>query len=267
MESLANVQPRREAMMEASCPRCENYKGPGRSPWPICGQCLLTDLSKFRPSAKALREEQESQSKAEKDKPLREYPILFKGPMVRSILRGTKTATRRLVKLDESGRALRGKKCWHLDDPEAHLASPYGQPGDQLWVKETWCCVRAYPFSDFKRSSMDDIAYRASQDAESENIRRSHRFIWSPSLLMPRVYARLFLEIESTRPERLQAITDEDAIREGAMDWWNETCPAGCDDHPTPREAFRLLWIKINGEESWKANPWVWVICFRSTNQ
>lgn len=197
-----------------------------------------------------------------------EYPILFKGPMVRSILRDTKRQTRRLVKLDESGRALRGKKRWHLDDPEASLASPYGQPGDQLWVKETWRCVRAYPFSDFKRSSMDDIAYRASQDDESEMIRRSYRFKWSPSLLMPRVYARLFLEIESTRPERLQDITDEDAILEGAMDWLNEipTLPQwekrGTSYKWTPREAFRFLWTSINGIDSWDANPWVWRIGF-----
>lgn len=190
---------------------------------------------------------------------MREHPILFKGAMVRSILRDTKTMTRRLIKLDGSGRALRGGRCWHLGDPEAYLASPYGQPGDRLWIKETWCCVHGFGGSE--RTPQDALVFRADDGDDAKEITRLRG--WSSSLLMPRVYSRTLLEITSTRPERLQAITDEDAIREGAMDWWDEIRAPVENPGLTPREAFRLLWTNINGIDSWEANPWVWVVEFR----
>lgn len=190
---------------------------------------------------------------------MRDHPILFKGPMVRSIMRGTKLATRRPIKLDQSRRAIRGGRCWHLDDPEAHLASPYGQPGDRLWVKETWCCVHGYGGSE--RTAQDALVFRADDGEDAREITKMRG--WSPSLLMPRVYSRLLLEVTATRPERLQAITDGDAIREGAMDWWDEIRAPVENPGLTPREAFRLLWTNINGIDSWDSNPWVWVVEFR----
>lgn len=196
--------------------------------------------------------------------------------MVRGILSGQKTMTRRLVKLDESGRAKRGWKCWHLDDPEVHLACPYGQPGDRLWVKETWCCVHGFGGSG--RTPEDCIVYRADDGEDAKEITKMRG--WSPSLLMPRVYARIILEITAIRIERLHEITDEDAIHEGIEPAHPGTPSTWCKDYeakPTPAalqdpyyglaadpvESFASLWRSINGRDSWDANPWVWVVEFR----
>lgn len=192
---------------------------------------------------------------------MREHPLLFRGAMVRGILRGQKTMTRRLVKLDQSGRAKRGGKCWHLGDPEVHRACPYGQPGDRLWVKETHC------------ATAEGVAYRASpfHDTDAEQCRKAYGLKWTPSLLMPRIYSRILLEITAIRVERLQAISREDAISEGIepapwdhrwfLDYLDKRDPPGYVS--VPQDSFRSLWQSINGIDSWDANPLVWVVEFR----
>lgn len=157
-----------------------------------------------------------------------ERPILFSAPMVRALLAGTKTQTRRVATPRRSIEPMTDE-C------------PYGQPGDRLWVRETWSAHSAGGFM-----------YAASWDA--------HALIghpkWRPSIHMPRAASRITLEVTGVRVERLQEITRGDAMAEG--------CPfpnmaAGHD----PREWYAKLWNDINGPGSWDANPWVWAITFR----
>lgn len=207
---------------------------------------------------------------------MREHGILFKGEMVRGLLSGQKTMTRRLVKLDHSGRAKRGGKCWHLGDPEVYLACPYGQPGDRLWVKETFCCVHGFGGSE--RTAQDALVFRADDGEDAREITKLR--CWTSSLLMPRIYSRILLEITATRVERLQSITEEDAIAEGielahpgtTSTWWKDyeakPTPDALQDPyhglaADPVESFASLWRSLNGRDSWNANPWVWVVEFR----
>lgn len=180
---------------------------------------------------------------------MKERPILFNGDMVRAILEGRKTQTRRLIKVTDSGRvkAIGSVMNWHLQDANAVLACPLGLPGDRLWVRETWawngclCC---------------DVHYRASDpDCDTGD----PYFTWRPSIHMPRWASRISLEITNVRVERLNEITRGDAMEEG--------CPfPNMADGPDPREWFSDLWESINGAGSWDANPWVWVIEFCKIN-
>jgi len=130
-----------------------------------------------------------------------ERPILFSGPMIRAILAGRKTQTRRVAKLTGAGRVKEAgsHRNWHLADPDAVKACPYGTPGDRLWVRETFCdtgCQRA--------------VYRADTAVENWKYR-----IWRPSIYMPRWASRITLEITDVRLERLQDISEADAAAEG----------------------------------------------------
>lgn len=200
---------------------------------------------------------------------MKERPILFSGPMVRAILEGRKTQTRRVVKarnicaeclqsdnapnnytdlVDADGRAnvagaifgttpyLKTGFCKHNDVCGERIRCPYGKPGDRLWVRETW-----QPYGDL-------YAYRATPPFEDNGN-------WKPSIHMPRAVSRLTLEITNVRVERLQDISVEDAIAEGVV--------AG--NSPTPSdEKFAEIWDKINGKKHpWASNPWVWVVEFR----
>ncbi len=208
---------------------------------------------------------------------MKERPILFSAPMVRAILDGSKTQTRRVVK----GAALE----WLADgmftpefvaDPGNHLC-PHGLPGDRLWVRETFVlesCVehdQLPPFSDgrpIKRRPDEDFEgiaplwiqphYRATdpvpelayEDVEEPTCR------WKPSIFMPRWASRIALEVTGVRIERLNDISDEDAAAEG----W----PGFTDDNSMDSMAwYSTLWESINGADSWVANPWVWVIEFK----
>lgn len=219
-----------------------------------------------------------------------ERPILFSGPMVRAILDGQKTQTRRVVKLtgpdviEERDDGSPWPYCvtWaHGDDGSPWYACPYGQPGDRLWVRETWGLHGRGDYTWWCRDSIkgrtaDDLlcsyelAYAADATSEYDH--------WRPSIHMPRWASRLTLEVTSVRVERLQEITEEDARAEGVD--WSRPEPYGerwdDDDREDPREVgyppagasfardnFRRLWSSINGPESWEANPWVWVVGFR----
>jgi len=208
-----------------------------------------------------------------------DHPILFNGPMVRAILEGRKTKTRRIVKLNASGRAWKGKKNWHCDDPDALLACPY-QPGDRLWVRETWCMRTGGMLPHMDRACIP--RYRADGELKPE-----WGFMkWHPSIHMPRRASRITLEVTGVRIERLQDISDEDAkaeglttvTKDGQLYKWGipdrDGLPGSCDDgwpwthwDTDPREAFRSLWNGINLDTNgWDANPYVWVIDFMVIN-
>ncbi len=178
------------------------------------------------------------------------------GPMVRAILDDLKTQTRRIVKLSYAGRvkAVGSHKNWHLNNPNCVKACPFGGVGDLLWVRETF-----YPSPN---DSPTFCGYYRATDPD-------RKVKWHPSIHMPRAASRLTLEITGVRVERLNDISEADAIAEGAptptgrrgaypAPW--ATAKAGPTDY---RESYRALWKLIHGPGSWALNPWVWVISFR----
>lgn len=204
----------------------------------------------------------------------KERPILFSGAMVRAILDGRKTQTRRAMKPqpadDVAPHAFPNDEvlCWISSLPHAHGSrtahfSPYGQPGDRLWVRESFTDLlgtgiehRPYPAGPKQR-----YAYTADTIAgsASDEVRKDFGIKWRPSIHMPRSACRLVLEIVNVRVERLQAISEADAMAEGA-----EPILVPPDGGSCPHvEGFRDLWTSINGASSWEANRFVWVIEFK----
>jgi len=209
---------------------------------------------------------------------MKERPILFSAPMVRALLDGSKTQTRRVVKgeftHDPAGAQdakwyFRGPKraCWDSYETLAELVAahcPYGQPGDRLWVRETW--------------ALDDednaLMYRAdlglggdADDWERNRLDGAPRFRWKPSIHMPRTASRITLEITGVRVERLQKISRGDAMAEGIVMLGDDDgfgLPDGSHFHNTdPRISYWSLWEAINGAGSVETNPWVWVVEFK----
>lgn len=187
-----------------------------------------------------------------------ERPILFSTEMVQSLLRGSKTQTRRVIKpqpdhrhcrldfedglLKESSRV---SGCWSVG---RKTKCPYGQPGDILWVRET--CVRTVE---------DGYLYKADYK-DTEPIFEK----WRPSIHMPRVAARIFLRVKDVRVERLTAITGKDVLAEG-VDNGKSNPTMGERWENMQRMAFQELWDSINGKWpgcAWKDSPWVWVVSF-----
>lgn len=203
---------------------------------------------------------------------MRERPILFSAPMVRAILEGRKTQTRRVVKpqpdwvLNGSPYRFNAKESRRNQDRQYdEILDPYGYRGDRLWVRETWCEESA------ATGCPDDggTLYRATDtgwDEEGTGLR------WRPSIFMPRSRSRITLEVMAVRVERLCEISAGDAAAEGVEGndkYWPVCKPQWLDyltneySHSLPRSSFRSLWESINGAESWEANPWVWVVEFR----
>lgn len=252
------------------------------------------------------------------------------GEMVRAVLSGRKTQTRRLVQSRRAPISFLGGRgeehdlsCWGwaFDGPDHHgymvlerglnerfgngrisIPCPYGEPGDRLWIRETW--YDDFGGADLPRSCdvdgmPDGILYRADHDCRNfeagcpcnpdGNGKRSE---WRPSIHMPRWASRLTLEVTGIRVERLQDISEEDAKAEGVMPWSQadvkrvacpcgpdgpeadpdphvDGCAWGVDDEIDPdiephRAAFALLWNRINGKRApWASNPWIWVVSFR----
>lgn len=216
-------------------------------------------------------------------------PILFSGPMVRALLAGTKTQTRRIVKPGPpdglgmyahlGGWRYEGV-VYEGDDVET---CQHGISGDKLWVRETWS----------QPTSLDPspVFYRADYPAcvpdRFENVPQSEDEVrWRPSIHMPRWASRIELEITDVRAQRLQDITEEDAIAEGverwqcgndvrdvlrqpASGWWTnyaltpQQALAGAPPLLSARASFRTLWEWIHGEGSWNVNPWLWPITFK----
>lgn len=214
---------------------------------------------------------------------MRERPILFSGPMVRAILDGRKTQTRRVVKPQPQFDSFQGEygqveRFWFKDtpwDPEDIAdCCPYGQPGDRLWVRETWCEA----WDDKKDCLSDPPRYHFRADGyEVVHVDDFERSPWRPSIHMPRRACRLLLEVTDVRIERLQAIIYEDALAEGVMNGAaicesvepgkrniaGETAAETARRLRWPQRHFEILWDSINGAGAWDANPWVWAISFK----
>ncbi len=187
---------------------------------------------------------------------MKERPILFSAPMVRAILAGTKTQTRRVVGgLHPDCHSVRPFGIdFKFYDPFGRLTQatrcPYGQPGDRLWVREAWAVPHRY--DHLGPSNIPVLGVRTHYAATEE--RGGLR--WRPSIHMCRWASRITLEVTGVRVERLQDISEADAAAEGIPH--SEVSPPDMDTF-----AFRHLWESINGPGSWDANPWVWVVEFK----
>lgn len=213
---------------------------------------------------------------------MKERPILFNADMVRAILSGRKTQTRRVVK---------PQPIWVYDcsvpvlttdaEPKGEIKCPYGVPSDRLWVRETWSHTGQgiWAVGDVRYTNDGHFVYRADGEIKGG---------WFPSLHMPRWASRITLEIVSVRVERLQDIGEEDAEKEGIRSAYVNAAPplhseiryiapgvrmtdvhGEVDDdapaHRTAKNAFSCLWDSIYAKRGfgWDANPYVWVIEFR----
>lgn len=192
---------------------------------------------------------------------MKERPILFSAPMVRAILEGRKTQTRRIIKKPEWYGCPTGD-CPHItqhqcdeamNDQSVLSECPFGVPGDRLWVRETWGYENEFysPFDD----ESGRIIYRADDDCPLGcNGER-----WRPSIHMPREACRIVLEVVKVRVERLQEITLRDCAAEGAAPTHE------ADGVFDSTETFRKLWNGVY--RNWDANPWVWVLEFKRVIQ
>jgi len=233
---------------------------------------------------------------------MKERPILFSAPMVRAILEGRKTQTRRVVKCDYEivdlatlerwARGLASNACFGRTITEEDIAqkadqlkgrlhpvvtsggnmvglfSPYGQPGDRLWVRETHMLgldpdiqvgAVAYKADGYVRGGLGDFELQK----------------WRPSIHMPRWASRILLEITAVRVERLQDISEADALSEGiesltgdkTIYHWDFPKPRpkhAVSGYKSAQSAYKELWAEINGRESLDDNPFVWVVEFNS---
>ncbi|MFV5212728.1 hypothetical protein ACLIIZ_03235 [Azonexus caeni] len=203
---------------------------------------------------------------------MKERPILFSALMVRAILGGRKTQTRRVVK--PIPQMVTNKSIVTWDGDAAYLmrlfdqvgrSCPYGHPGDRLWVREA---THRRPMLNLLTGEplapeYDGGAYTA--DGEDVQDSAGFDFVWwysrksCPSIHMPRWASRILLEITAVRVERLHDISEADAMKEGA-----EPVLVPPDGGSCPHaEGFRELWESINGAGSWGADPWVWVVEFK----
>lgn len=213
---------------------------------------------------------------------MRERPILFQGAMVRAILSGAKTQTRRMLSRQPPANTI----ClgpWHHPDPRDHwyawtrddgpdpqdffnggkidpwepLPCPYGMKGDRLYVRETLKPWTQDP--ELFAYAADDT--RGQGDGMNYPVKPGRPYV--PSIHLARCWSRILLEVTEVRVERLQSISEQDSVAEGIS-------PSDfIDGDPTrpvsgtPRDQYRELWDSINGEGSWDANPWVWAVSFR----
>jgi hypothetical protein len=232
----------------------------------------------------------------------RERPILFSAPMVRAILVGTKTVTRRICKLpadttdvaiDPGGsifgpgpyiKARREPSAENDATMHPRIYCPYGYPGDRLWVRETWCLAHPDCAEDFKAAEGRPrgpenyntgepwFAYYAATDPDVVRSDDHMRSPWRPSIHMPRWASRITLEVVSVRVERLHDITEEDAKAEGVEPFLERFDRIGRDQRidgdlvteKPYRTSFVCLWDEINGDRAlFASNPWVWRVEFK----
>ena len=236
---------------------------------------------------------------------MKERGMIFNGEMVRALLDGRKTQTRRIVKGTDG--AVKFCKEWNINGEEffvglgekdhtgmnpvlGAISCPLGAVGDRIYVRETWailgnedgCCIdweeklcKAYERSAARiyRASCEQKQgnyglWSIPDDADWKPHTKDHQYegAWRPSIHMPRWASRILLEITDVRVERLNAISEEDAQAEGMeLTGWRPTYsdPDSGGEVMTPYDNFAELWSSIYGDESWKANGWVWVISFK----
>lgn len=228
---------------------------------------------------------------------MKEFPILFSAPMVRAILAGDKTQTRRVVKPQFAPDAVPAEMCaetaegwqttghsglWWCDaagNADDAIRCPYGIPGDRLWVRETFYAFGRWETRFSAKKGRDEwhfidmtvecgkaYAYAADgapHDFKKGNQRSSITPAWwkRPAIHMPRAASRITPEIIGVRVEHLQDISEADARAEGTAG--GHGAIPGYQYNATPGEHYRWLWNSINGSVSWDANPWVWVVEFK----
>jgi hypothetical protein len=220
----------------------------------------------------------------------RERPIIFSAPMVRALLAGGKTQTRRVLKPDALSaiQSVAGQDDWRVvktvdigqgwidgrfqvwsgAQPErrAVLRCTYGRPGDRLWVKETW---REAPGDAAGESAViyraDDGLSSAARSVTAGTLDAPTAVRWRSALFMRRRASRILLDVTSVRIERLQEIGVNDALAEGmlALEADLERIADIAAPPPDPIARYRELFDLLNETGSWEANPWVWVVGFR----
>lgn len=207
---------------------------------------------------------------------MKERPILFSGPMVRAILDGRKTVTRRIVGLDTlkpsetpgydwtfrgqapvrtiAGQRRHAGGCWQdLKAAKLMALCPHGAPGDRLWVRETWASPHTFD-SAAPREIPRGATVHYAATADLGGPAGLGGLLGRPSIFMPRWASRITLDVTAVHVERLQAITEADAIAEG--------CEVD-GDHAHARDNFVALWDGLNADLApWASNPWVWVVSF-----
>ncbi|MDM4221801.1 hypothetical protein QTP17_23925 [Klebsiella pasteurii] len=220
---------------------------------------------------------------------IKEKGLIFNSEMVRALLDGRKTMTRRPIKwrqtrATEIAEREDGSK-WPWSEDAENVCDywhpcPFGAVGDRIWVRETWailgnedgCCIdweeklckadersaaRIYRASCEQRPGNYGL-WSIPDDADWKPHTKDYQYegAWRPSIHMPRWASRILLEITNVRVERLKSISDSDAIREGCS-------TANMKSGDCVADVFARLWSSIYGAESWNANPWVWVISFK----
>lgn len=235
---------------------------------------------------------------------MKERPILFSGPMVRAILEGRKTQTRRILTKSTSVcgsmpwaelqlvgasvvRRAGGNARLSVPGPMQtfHRVWPRIEAGDRLWVRETWQAIHVDV--DWESGIADDLAYArdipkndasgwwgvvyAATDPAAAECREDRGFPWRPSIFMPKWACRIWLHVESVRVERLRDIRTADIVAEGvevpAVDYTVPEHPDRLDAERAEhaRRTFAGLWDTINAKRApWESNPWVWVVEFKT---
>ena len=194
-----------------------------------------------------------------------ERPIIFSGPMVRAILAGRKTQTRRIFTpqpVDNGGditiKGHRGPADYLMRDIAPRFWARFAV-GDVLWVKETWTHVGVgvWSIANARMAGRGGVRYKADRVIEVAGY-------W-PSIHMPREFSRLSLKVTRVEVERLQEISEEDAVAEGCPGCMGSNPEFPDEWDPLPVEEYRDLWERIHGPGSWDANPWVVAISFEPT--
>lgn len=195
------------------------------------------------------------------DEETNERPILFSGEMVRAILAGRKTQTRRVLKPQPGlhlGYMMGREQRYAIqvgedypDDASDRVQCPYGGPGDRLWARETFSSILVG-----SRCDAEAWVYRADGEDKAQ--------VWRPSIYMPRMASRITLRVKNVRVERVQDISGDDVAAEGCRFVWGNRQTLGSDEEGARRLLFSQLWDGINAKRgySWESNPWVWVVEF-----
>ncbi|HCF8514850.1 TPA: hypothetical protein NIV60_003766 [Klebsiella pneumoniae] len=219
-----------------------------------------------------------------------ERGMIFNGEMVRALLDGRKTQTRRIVKGTDS--AVKFCKEWNINGEEVFvvlgekdhtgmnpvlgaISCPFGAVGNRIWVRETFqgplfnyeqMDEYLEDSSKFEKPEFCQYAADGGHRPEYQDADDNLRHGWRPSIHMPRWASRILLEITDVRVERLNAINEHDAQAEGVAKlrggFWKHYQPGWTQHQLSARGSFVTLWKSIYGDESWNSNPWVWVIKF-----